>query len=160
KPQSKPEAMSTYRLDRLFEPRSVAVVGASPRENSLGRAIIRNVREAGFGGAFHLINPRYAEIDGITAIKRLDALPSPVDVDVIAGPPARVPQTVAAAAHNGAAAAIIITAGLGHGPGSFAEAAAQAAHSHGLRLIGPNCLGVMVPSAKLNASFATRMALP
>jgi acetyltransferase len=152
--------MSTYRLDRLFEPRSIAVVGASPREGSLGRAIIRNVQAAGFPGAFHLVNPRYAKIDGIATVKSLDALPAPVDVVVVAVPPNAVPQTVAAAARNGAAAAIIITAGLGHGAGSLAQSAARAAHEHGLRLVGPNCLGVMVPPARLNATFATRMALP
>ena len=76
---------------------------------------------------------------------------------VIAVPPAAVPETVAAAGAKGAAAAIIITAGLGHGPGSLAEAAEQAARATGLRLVGPNCLGVLVPPARFNASFATRM---
>ena len=61
--------MSTYRLDRLFAPRSLTIVGASPREKSLGRAIIRNVRSAAFGGPVHLVNPRYAEIDGIATVK-------------------------------------------------------------------------------------------
>jgi acetyltransferase len=152
--------MSTYRLDRLFAPRSLAIVGASPRERSLGRAIIRNVRSVPFGGPVHLVNPRYPEIDGVATIKTLAALADAPDVVVIAVPPGMVPQTVADAGRIGAAAAIIITAGLGHGPGSLAETAEQAARAHGLRLVGPNCLGAMVPAAHLNATFATRMALP
>jgi acetyltransferase len=152
--------MSIYRLDRLFEPHSIAVVGASPRLNSLGRAIIHNLRAASFDGEIYLVNPRYAEIEGAACLQSLDALSVVPDVVVITVPPAMVPQTVAAAARKGAAVAIVITAGLGHGPGSLAEISEQAARTHGLRLIGPNCLGVMVPPAKLNATFASRLALP
>jgi acetyltransferase len=149
--------MSTYRLDRLFAPRSIAVVGASPRERSLGRAVLRNLVAGGFGGPIRLVNPNYAQIEGFAAVTSIAALPDVPDVAVIAVSPPAVPDIVAAAAAKGIAAAIIITAGLGHGPGSLAEAAARAARAHGLRLVGPNCLGVMAPAAKLNASFATRM---
>jgi acetyltransferase len=149
--------MSTYRLDRLFAPRSVAVVGASPREHSLGRLVLRNVIGGGFDGRVHLVNPDHPEIDGVPAVASVAALPEAPDLLVIAAPAAAVPETVAAAAANGVAAAVIITAGLGHGPGSLTEAALAAARPHGLRLVGPNCLGMMVPAAKLNASFATRM---
>jgi acetyltransferase len=149
--------MSTYRLDRLFTPRSIAIVGASPREHSLGRHILRNVIDGGFPGRVHLINPDHPEIDGIAAVASIAALPEVPDLAVIAVPPAAVPESVAAAAEKGVAAAVIITAGLGHGPGSLAEATLAAARPHGLRLVGPNCLGVMVPAAKLNASFAARM---
>jgi acetyltransferase len=149
--------MSTYRFDRLFAPRSLAVVGASPREHSLGRTILRNVTGAGFPGRVDLVNPDHPEIDGVAAVASLAALPEVPDLVVIAAPPAAVPETVAAAAEKGVAAAIIITAGLGHGPGSLAEATLAAARPHGLRLVGPNCLGIMVPAAKLNASFASRM---
>ncbi|HZW54529.1 MAG TPA: acetate--CoA ligase family protein, partial [Candidatus Elarobacter sp.] len=150
-------AMSTYRLDRLFAPRSVAIVGASLRERSLGRTVLRNVIGGGFPGRVHLVNPDHAQIDGVAAVASLAALPEAPDLAVVAVPPPAVPETVAAAAAKGVAAAIIITAGLGHGPGSLAEEALAAARPHGLRLIGPNCLGVMVPAAKLNASFAARM---
>jgi acetyltransferase len=149
--------MSTYRLDRLVAPRSLAVIGASPRETSVGRHVIANIIAAGFAGPVHVVNPNYAQIEGISTVKSIDAVPGTPDVVVIAVPPAAVPETVAAAGAKGAAAAIIITAGLGHGPGSLAEAAERAARATGLRLVGPNCLGVLVPSARLNASFATRM---
>jgi acetyltransferase len=149
--------MSTYRLDRLFAPRSIAIVGASPHERSVGRSILRNVIAGGFEGAVHLVNSHYPQIDGLPAVASVAALPDIPDLVVIAVPPPAVPETVAAAAAKGIAAAVIITAGLGHGPGSLADASGAAARAHGLRLVGPNCIGVMAPHAKLNASFATRM---
>jgi acetyltransferase len=149
--------MSTYRLEHLFAPRSVALVGASPRERSVGHMILRNLREAGFAGSIGLVNPKYPEIEGIRAVGHVADLSAAPDLVIVAAPPPTVPEIVATAAANGAPSAIIITAGLGHGHGSLAEAARQAARAHGMRLIGPNCLGVLVPRAKLNASFASRM---
>jgi acetyltransferase len=146
--------MSTYRLDTLFAPRSVAVVGGSPRRTSTGRAVLENILGSGFPGAVHLVNPRYDEIAGVRAVKSYDALPQAPDVVAIAVPPAAVPDAVAQAAGKGTAVGIIITAGLGHGPGSLAALCEQNARAAGMRLIGPNCLGVLVPGAKLNASFA------
>src|SRR6516165_1609339 len=136
--------MSTYRLDKLFSPRSVAVVGASPRDTSPGRAVLRNLRTAGFEGSISLVNPRYREIEGIKAVKSIQELPQALDLMVIATPPQLVPG-------------IVITAGLGHGEGSLADACEKAARATGLRLVGPNCLGVLSSRAKLNASFAARM---
>jgi acetyltransferase len=152
--------MSTYRLDKLFGPRSIAVVGASRREGSLGRTILRNLREAGFAGTINLVNPHYPEIDGVPSVDTIEDLPSAPDLVVVAVPPASVVGVVEAAGRAGAAAAIVITAGLGYGPGSLADDARIAARRHGLRLVGPNCLGVMAPAAKLNASFAARVARP
>lgn len=149
--------MSTYRLEQLFMPHSVALVGASPRDKSLGRAVLRNLCANGFAGTIHLVNSRYKEIEGVAAVARLSDLPAPPGVIVIATPPATIPAIVAEAAARGTAAAIILSTGLGHGPGSLAAETETAARAKGLRLIGPNCLGVMVPNAKLNASFAARM---
>jgi acetyltransferase len=149
--------MSTYHLDKLFSPRSVAVVGASPRETSPGRAVLRNLRSGGFQGTIGLVNPHYDEIEGIRSVKTIRELPEPPDLVVIAAPPQSVPDLVSAAGEKGAATAIIITAGLGHGAGSLAGACEKAARATGLRLVGPNCLGVLAPHAKLNASFAARM---
>src|SRR5262244_975556 len=148
--------MSTYRLDKLFSPRSVAVVGARPRETSPGRAVLRNLRAAGFEGSVSLVHPHYGEIEGIKAVKTIQELPQALDLLVIATPPQSVPGIVAAAGEKGAATAIIITAGLGHGEGSLADACERAARATGLRLVGPNCLGVLSSRAKLNASFAAR----
>ena len=148
--------MSTYRLDKLFSPRSVAVVGASPRDTSPGRAVLRNLRAAGFEGSVSLVNPHYGEIEGIKAVKNIQELRQAPDLLVIATPPQSVPGIVAAAGEKGAATAVIITAGLGHGEGSLADACEKAARASGLRLVGPNCLGVLSSRAKLNASFAAR----
>jgi acetyltransferase len=151
--------MSTYRLDRLFTPRSVALVGASPREKSLGRAILNNLRSGGWPGPLHLVNSTHPEIDGLQSVKDLSDLPGAPDLVIVTVPPPAVPDVVAQSARMGVAAAIVITAGLGHGPGSLALACEQAARAKGLRLIGPNCLGVLVPGQKLNASFAASMPL-
>ena len=149
--------MSTYRLDRLFAPRSVALVGASPRGTSVGRAVLRNLRAAGFEGSIYLVNPHYAEIEGVAAVKSIADLPVAPDLVIVAAPPSAVPDHIAAAGARNCAAAIILTSGLGHGPGSLAEATERAARTHGVRLVGPNCLGVLVPPVKLNASFTVRM---
>jgi acetyltransferase len=149
--------MSTYRLEKVFSPRSVAVVGASPRATSPGRAVLRNLRAAAFEGSIALVNPRYGEIEGITAVKTIQDLPAPPDLLVIATPPRSVPDIVKLAGEKGAGAAIIITAGLGHGAGSLADACEKAARATGLRLVGPNCLGLVSSHARLNASFAARM---
>jgi acetyltransferase len=151
--------MSTYRLANLLSPQSVALVGASPRQGSVGRAILRNIREAGFKGEFGLVNSHHAEIDGVATINRLSKLPFAPELVVITAPAAAVPGLIDEAGKKGAAGAIIVSAGLGHGAGSLADAARLAAHTYGMRLIGPNCLGVMIPDANLNASFAAHMPL-
>ena len=152
--------MSTYRLDRLFAPRSIAVIGGSPRDTSPGRAVLKNLRSGGFAGEIHLVNTHYDSIEGIAAVKSCDALPSTPDIVVIGVPPAAAPSVVRDAAAKGAAVAIILTAGLGHRSGSLAEQCEQAARAHGMRLIGPNCLGVLAPAIKLNASFAASTPRP
>ena len=149
--------MSTFRLDRLFSARSVAVVGASPRPTSPGHAVLRNLRQAGFAGTISLVNAHYSAIAGVAAVKSYRDLPAVPDVAVIAVPPAAVPSVVAEAAAKGTPTAIIITAGLGHGPGSLAAQCERAARAAGMRLVGPNCLGVMLPNVRLNASFAASM---
>jgi acyl-CoA synthetase (NDP forming) len=135
-------------------------VGGSARQTSIGRAVLENILAGGFSGAVHLVNPRYDEIAGVRAAKSYDALPVAPDVVAIAVPPAALPDAVADAARKGTAVGIIITAGLGHGPGSLAAVAEKNARAAGMRLIGPNCLGVLVPGIKLNASFAARLRRP
>jgi acetyltransferase len=123
--------MSTYRLNKLISPRSLSVVGASPHENSVGRHVIANLVAGGFSGPVHVVNPHYGEIQGITTLKSLADVPQAPDVVIVAVPPAAVPETIAEAGRRGAAAAVIITAGLGHGPGSFADATERAARATG-----------------------------
>src|SRR5882757_51956 len=149
--------MSTYRLTKLLLPHAVALVGASPRPGSVGRAIIGNLRKAGFKGELGLVNLRHAEIDGIPTVDSLSKLPFAPELVIITAPAATVPGLIDDAGAKGAAGAIIVTAGLGHGAGSLAEAAERAAQKYGMRLIGPNCLGIMMPGASLNASFSAHM---
>jgi acetyltransferase len=149
--------MSTYRLKNLLSPGSVALIGASPRQGSVGGAILKNIRDAKFKGEFGLVNPHYAEIGGVPAVGRLDRLPFVPELVVITAPAAAIAGLIDEAGMRGAAGALIITAGLGRGAGSFADAAERAAQRHGMRLIGPNCLGIMMPGVSLNASFAAHM---
>jgi acetyltransferase len=152
--------MSTYRLNNLLAPRSVGLVGASPRPGSVGHAIVRNIRTAQFKGEFGVVNPHHRDIDGIATVSSLAKLPFIPELVIITAPASAVPGIIDAAGKLGTAGVLIITAGLGHGAGSLAEAANRAARASGMRVIGPNCLGIMMPNAALNASFAAHMPLP
>ncbi|MBV9984876.1 CoA-binding protein, partial [Bradyrhizobium sp.] len=137
--------MSTYRLKNVLSPRSVALIGASPRPGSVGRAIMANIRKAGFRGEFGLVNSHHAEIEGMAGVDRLDKLPFVPELVVITAPAAAIPGLVEQAGERGTVGAVIVSAGLGHGAGSLAEATERAAQRYGMRLIGPNCLGIMMP---------------
>jgi acetyltransferase len=147
--------MSTRNLDRLFKPRSVALVGASPRPGSLGHAVFTNLR-AGLDGALLLVNPRHTEVEGIACVARIADLKQPPDVVVIAAPRETVVALVQEAADLGVPTAIVITADPDHGPDSLKARLGALALATGMRIVGPNCLGVIAPRAKLNASFAAQ----
>jgi len=149
--------MSTYRLKNLLSPRSVALIGASPRRGSVGRAVLENIRKAGFEHEFGLVNPHHAEIGGVAAVGSLDKLQFVPELVAMTAPAAAIPDLIDQAGRRGSAGALIISAGLGHGAGSLADAAERAAQKYGMRLIGPNCLGIMMPGVSLNASFAAHM---
>lgn len=152
--------MSTYRLDELFRPRSVALIGASPRQGALGSAVLGNLKAGGFRGPIYPVNPQYRDIDGATCFAAIADLPETPDLMIVATPAQTVPALIREAGEKGIAAAVILTAGLGHGKGSLAADAERIARQSGLRLLGPNCLGVLAPYAALNASFAARMPAP
>lgn len=149
--------MSTYRLKSLLSPHSVALVGASPRHGSVGRAILNNIRKAQFKGEFGFVNPRYHEIDGVATVGSIAKLAFAPELVVLTAPARAIAGLIDEAGRRGAAGAVIISAGLGHGPGSLADAAERAAQKYGMRLIGPNCLGIMMPCVSLNASFSAHM---
>ncbi len=146
--------MSTHNLKALFKPRSVALAGASAREGSLGLAVLENMRRAGFTGPIHLINPRHAQIDGAPCHASVAALPQTPDLLVVAAPREAVAELVEAAAARGVQAAIVITADPAHGEGSLAAQLREIAARTGIRVVGPNCLGVMSPVGGLDASFS------
>src|SRR4051812_39070352 len=105
--------MSTYRLTNLLLPRSVALIGASPRQASVGRAILGNIRKAKFKGEFGLVNPAYAAIDGVATAGGLGKLAFAPELVVITAPAKAVPGLIEEAGRCGAAGAVIVSAGLG-----------------------------------------------
>jgi len=149
--------VSIRNLDNLFDPRSVAVYGASARPGSVGATVLRNLRSAGFGGPVYAVNPKHAEIDGQPCYPNAAALPERADLAVICTPPATVPGLIAQIAAAGTRAAVVITAGLDR---TTVQQMLDAARPHLLRILGPNCIGLMSPRLKLNASFAHTMAEP
>ena len=149
--------MSIRHLDRLLNPSSVAVYGASTRPNSVGATIWRNLRAGGFAGALYPVNPKHAALDGVTAYARTADLPAVPDLAVICTPPDTVAPLVAELGAFGTRAAIVVTAGLTK---DQKQAVLDAARPHTLRLLGNNCIGSMSPRIGLNATFAHADALP
>jgi len=143
--------VSIRHLDSLFDPASVAVIGASARPASVGATVWRNLREGGFPGPRWAVNPKYAELGGERCYADVESLPAAPELAVIATPPATVPSLVAALGQRGTRAAIVLTAGL---DAAQKQAMLDAARPHLLRILGPNNLGLLSPHAKLNASFA------
>src|ERR1700758_2310316 len=119
--------MSTYRLKNLLSPRSVALVGASRRQGSVGRAIHANIQKADFKGQFGLVNSHYPEINGVATVGSIGELRFVPELVVITAPASAVAGLVDEAGKVGAAGALIISAGLGQGSGSVAEDAERAA---------------------------------
>lgn len=148
--------MSTYRLDSIFRPRAVAVVGSQSRPRSVGRAVVENLLASGFSGPIGLVNKHPSPMDGVATVRHLHELPWTPDLVVIATPAATVPQLAAEAAGKGATALVVLTAAMGSGPGSPAAQLEALTREKGLRVLGPNCLGVIAPHARLNASLASR----
>jgi acetyltransferase len=145
--------MSTYRLANVLAPRSLALVGASARPGSVGLAVLRNIQDAHFAGPLGIVNPRHQEIDGVATVGSLAELSFVPELVVIAAPAESIPALVDEAGRIGSAGVVIISSGLGHGPGSLSAQVQQVARRHRLRLIGPNCVGIAMPYARLNASF-------
>ena len=146
--------MSTFGLDRVFAPRSLALVGGSTRRSSLGAKVAQNLAKGGFGGQIAVVNPNHSVVDGFNTHPSLSSLPFVPDLIVITAPAPAVPEIIAEAGRLGVAGAVIISSGLGHGEGSLGEAVRKSARANKMRIIGPNCLGIMFPRAGLNASFA------
>jgi acyl-CoA synthetase (NDP forming)/GNAT superfamily N-acetyltransferase len=139
-------------LSHLLRPASVAVVGASREPGSVGRAILRNIVSSGFGGSVHAVNRRAQVVDGIRCVASIGELPEAVDLAVIAVPPTAVPGAAEECGRHGVRCLVVITAGLG----SYGEDLLAICRRHGMRLVGPNCSGVIVPPIGLNATFAAR----
>lgn len=150
--------MSVRSLDQLFKPASLALIGASARPGSLGHAVLNNLRKGGFAGPIHLVNPRHAQIDGMACVQKISDLSGPPDLVVIAAPREKVVDLVREAAAFGVKTAVVITADPQHGAGSLADHLSRVAAQTGIRIVGPNCLGVISPRAGVDASFAAHPA--
>ena len=149
--------MSEHYLRPLLAPRSVALVGATERAGTLGSIVYRNLAAGGLRGALYAVNPKHRAIFGQRAYARLTDLPQPPDLAVIVTPARTVPQIVEDAGAAGVKAAAVLTSGFGEtGREGLAlqEKVLQAAKRGAVRILGPNCLGVMRTDCGLNASFA------
>ena len=150
--------MTTRNLDALFRPNSIALIGASNRPHSIGAVIAENLREGGFEGPILPVNPKHNAVAGILCYPDVKSLPLTPDLAVICTPPQTVPPLIAELGARGTKAAIVVTAGF-HEGGNAAGIALQnamleAARPHLLRVVGPNCLGVISTPIRMNASFA------
>jgi acetyltransferase len=153
----------TRPLDMLFKPRTVAVIGATEREGSVGRAVVSNLRVAAFQGKVYPVNPQHANILGLAAYPSISEIPETVDLAVIATPAATVPAIVGECVTAGVKSAIVISAGFREHGAEGQELERQIARElkrGSMRLLGPNCLGVMNPRFGLNATFAQTIARP
>ncbi len=148
--------MSQHYLTSLFAPKSVAVFGASDRIDSVGQIVFQNMLESGYQGALYPVNAKNPEVQGRKAYASLAKIEGLVELAVIATPPQTVAEIIEDCGKHGVKAAVIITAGFGEtGPEGHAmeRAVLENARRYGIRLIGPNCLGIMRPSIGLNATF-------
>jgi len=152
-----------HPLDAIFAPRSVAVVGASERQGGVGRAVLWSLVSSPFGGTVYPVNEKRSNILGIKAYARIGDIPDAIDLAVIVTPAPTVPPIIRECVTAGVRGAIVISAGFKeHGEAGIQleREILEAMRGSGMRLIGPNCLGVMNPLNGLNATFASNIARP
>ena len=148
--------MTIRNLDHMFAPRSVALIGASGREGSVGNVLLKNLLGGGLPGPLWAVNPKGGRIGEVEVYKDIAGLPGVPDLAIIATPPQSVPALIAELGARGTRAAVVITAGfgeLGEEGRTLQTKMLEAAKPHLLRIVGPNCLGIMMPGSGLNGSF-------
>jgi len=155
--------VGTENLDKIFNPKRIAVIGASDREDSIGAKLMRNLIGVGFQGTIYPVNPFRSTVQGVTAYPSITRIPWKVDLAIIATPAHIVPQIVEECGKTGVSGIIIISAGFRE-IGKEGEALEKQIYEHkeryNLRIIGPNSLGIIRPSIKLNATFVNKMPHP
>ena len=151
----------THPLSALFAPGRVAVIGATEAPDSVGRTVLKNLISSPFGGTVYPVNPHHASVLGVKAYPMIGAVPDPVDLAVVVTPAATVPGVIGECVDAGVKVAIVISAGFretGAEGAALEERLLGVLRRGAMRLIGPNCLGVMNPLTGLNATFASAMA--
>ena len=149
--------MQHHILDKFFKPESIAIVGASSKENSIGRILIENLQKGGFPGSIYPINPKNKEILGIPAFPAITAVSASIDLAIVAVPIKGVPEIMRQCGQAGIPGAIIISAGgreVGPEGKKIEEAIKEAAVKAGVRYLGPNCMGLISPPTHLNVSLS------
>jgi len=155
--------MNTHYLASLFTPSSVALFGASNRADSVGGIVLHNLLNSGYGGRVYAINPLRDEVQGQKAYNALGDIPEPVELAVVATPAATVPEIIEACGEHGVHMMLILSAGFretGDAGLRLEEKVTQLAKRHGIRLMGPNCLGIIRPERGLNITFGNNNARP
>ncbi|MCX5881367.1 MAG: bifunctional acetate--CoA ligase family protein/GNAT family N-acetyltransferase [Deltaproteobacteria bacterium] len=155
--------MGIHNLDRMFSPKSIAVIGAHQKPDSIVDVMMRNLKEGGFGGEIFPVNPHRSQIMGYNAFSSVDAIPSPVDLGIIATDIADAPGIVESCGTAGMGGVVIVSAGgkeTGAKGREIETAIRQKAEAFGLRVIGPNCIGIINSRTFLNASLSHRMPIP
>lgn len=156
--------MGIHNLKYLFKPESIAVIGASSKPNSVGHSVMRNLLKAGFTGPIMPINPKAVSVSGVLAYNDIESLPIVPEMAVIVTPPKTIPGIIKILGEKGTKAAIVLTAGLASNKGESGETLQdemlEYANKYSMRILGPNCLGLLNPSIGLNASFTYNHAQP
>ncbi len=155
--------LEQHYLTSLFEPKSVAVIGASDRENSVGNIIFKNILSSGYKGRLYAINPKHETIQGQPAYKSIEEIGARVEMAVIATRPQTVPQLIEQCGRSGVRNVIVISAGFseaGHIGAALERKVLEIARSYNVRILGPNCLGIIRPELGLNATFTKTTAAP
>lgn len=150
-------------LDKLFNPKIIAVIGASDEPGSVGQALMDNLINSDYAGTVFPVNIKHDHVHSVRAYDSVLEIPDPVDLAIIATPASTVPQIVEECGQAGVKGVVIISAGFketGREGEKMTEKIVKTARQYEMRVIGPNCLGFMRPGKHLNASFANKMALP
>jgi acetyltransferase len=152
-----------HPLDAIFHPTSIAVIGATEKEGSVGRTILWNLLSSPFGGTVYPVNPTRRAVLGVKAYPSVGAIGEAVDVAVIVTPATTAPALVEECGEAGVRGIIIISAGfkeIGPAGVELERQVLEAARRYGIRVVGPNCLGIMNPIGRMNATFAADIAKP
>ncbi len=155
--------MVTVNLDRIFDPQSVAIIGASDVEGSVGYAIVKNFTRLGYKGKVYLVNVRKPEIMGVKTYPSVKEISDSVDLAIIATPAKTVPDVMEECGSAQVKGVIIVSAGFKEtGPAGKAleDKILETAKKHSIRVVGPNCIGIIRPRTNLNATFVDKMPKP